>query len=219
MLRKWWRVAAGVVLLIASLSLLAWALVPVPIEEEVILLERVSVGLGEGSNLATAALRTIELRLRYPRRLRLGWASQVDLSVVLQEEGDAGTLPLQASLVALARLEGAEVDERSSGLIGETLFPGRPIRFRWVVWGGRGADSSLVASLRLGLVPLDGSAPVDRLAWARTFPTVSTTCLGLSAPAAICLGGVGILVGVGLVLCRRPKESRWWKKSVSRRAA
>jgi hypothetical protein len=209
----------GVMVTVASVGLLSWSLWPLPREQSTTVLELETLVASVMEIPSEVALQQIgngiQLTLDTPRRVRIGEAGTVRLSLtpVLTE----GTTPEGGySLVAVARLRGPGMIVSPSGARGEPLSPGLATVFEWQVHALRPGGAAVTLALGARFVPAEGGEPIEVPVWARTLELQAVGLGSLSVANARWLALGGMVAGLALSGLFR-KEWQVWLARRTRR--
>lgn len=198
MLRLRWLVV--LVWIAASLSAVAWSLIPSETAADRFTLEPVDLAQAAPALVAGAGpdlpswqptwTPTSVVEVSLPARLRLDAGEQVRLSLTAVEGSDH-RLRLMAS--AYLRAVGADVSPEAE--VSLPLAGTAPIHFNWTVTAREQGTTWLSLSLRLRGVTAQGSPVGESLVWARSQALPSHGWLGLPGPVARWGGLTSALIG------------------------
>jgi hypothetical protein len=204
------RLAASLILIAASLVLLAWGFWPEGRTVQVLRLD------------GPDALPVRALRLEYPERVRLRDRALVRLTFEVEPEDGAPQPTAEGSdhstaeavhLIAEARLEVPNAVVRPPDSTLAALVQGRPPEFYWnVVFSAPGEHPGTAWSF---LTIREGSsADSSRMALgAQSAKMRSITLLGMGGEAARIVGGLSLIGGIVLGLPFVESAARWLSRS------
>ncbi|MGE5123873.1 MAG: hypothetical protein ACM3H7_05100 [Acidobacteriaceae bacterium] len=211
----------SVLLLVAGNISLIWASLPARHGSAVVPITSDDMQLVSGDENGTyAVLEGRLVSLQWPTRLRIG-----DDYMVIMDFTSRGTDRNEISqatsyrdiyaghtVMAEASYEQAGIKVDPAIPTRESLLAGQALKFIWHVQAVKAGAYDGVVWLSLRYLPLDGSTPSQAPVFVQPLRLTAGSLLGLSAPAARVVAGIGIPVGVLLEfsdiisLARRRKQ-------------
>ena len=229
-----------VLVLAASLFLLAWGSLPGGVHSKVQTIARSEMQLdtpsAEPGSLSPAVPEERLLRLEWPATIRQGEESgYVELSLAGAENGEIkatlsaageGSVEEPVSIpdiydthnvMAEARLDMAGLAVAPDGLVSLSLRPGETVNFRWNIYAAEIGRYRGTVWLYLRYLPLDGGAESRDALKALDIEIQVVNFLGIGGPAARLMGVIGViacgLFGFGDLI----SGVRWLRKKIIRK--
>jgi hypothetical protein len=216
-LHKLRKVVAAAILLL-SLGLLVWAILPNKREVVMLVLPPIEMWQSSsGREIAPAILETRRVRLEYPESLRIGDQGVILLNLETVKEDPSSPIIQNGlsnaynsyNVMAEAKFEVAGVRVEPANPTRVSMPPGQPVRFKWQISAEQAGAYGGNVWLSLRFLPLDGSTPIQEPIYVKEVWIKTTSLLGFSGTTARLVGGVGVLLSLLLVF---NDMIDWWKK-------
>ena len=200
-------------LLLLSVTLIVWAILPVKREVATLVLSPFEMKMPTGSAGSTPAIQEARrATLDWPSSMRIGDKSIISLTFDVNAGGNPTPSPaagandeggngqsltnvyITHSVMLEGRLVVAGVRVDPANPINESLLEGQPVSFKWEVSIPQAGTYECTLWLTLHFLPLDGSEASNQPVYARRIKINSTSLLGIGGPAARIVGGGGVLL-------------------------
>jgi hypothetical protein len=195
----------ALLILCASLSLLAWSLWPAEIQRRSLALAPGDMQFpepGEGQVYSGTIPEQRRMTLEWPGRAWVGDVATMGMVFSMDEEA-TGNLPVESlslydsySVRAVARLEMTGLSYTPAGETSEAMLPGRPVAFTWSLHADKAGVYPGSAWLYLSLTPQTGGPDERQVLTAQRIEIQAVEFLGLSGPWLRALSSAGLAVGM-----------------------
>lgn len=221
------RQILALILILVSISLLVWAILPnrhqvVKHYVEPTAMQVASTGLAE----VPTVLEVRQVRLEWLSSMRIGDQAEISLAfepvqgeiLAPTPQGKFSDVYERYYLMAESRLEAAGLQVNPAKPVRESLPAGQTVRFRWQVHGESPGIYQGNVWLSLRFLPLDESPASETLIFVGEVDMHATSLLGMGGPQARMLGGVGIIVGLALSYDVIIDLIKWWRGKKTQRS-
>jgi hypothetical protein len=207
MFRKFRR-TASLILLLISIALIVWAVLPNKRQSVVQTISPVEMQIsatGKGGDRLSMPDRLVELE--WPDTMRIGDIETITLvfrPVVtdpVSSTQPAGYSDVYAhyNLMAEARYDVAGIVVTPSNPIRESMPARKPVKFTWKISADQVGSYTGSVWLSLRFLPLDGGQAIQVPIYIRDFNIQTSSLFGLNESMAFLLGGVGIVLAAVIV--------------------
>ena len=195
-------------LLLFSVSLLIWASLPSQRKVVTQTFLPSEMQLPSSTQIITPTiLETQEVILEWPASMRIGDMGVISLVFEpIQNDAPASYPQVEVSdvyshynIMAEARIEAAGIRTNPANPVRESMPSGHAVKFKWQVNIEKAGSYQGNVWLSLRFLPLDGSPASQEPIFVREVDIHAISLLGLSAPSARLLGGIGIILS-GLII-------------------
>jgi hypothetical protein len=218
------RHALSLIILLLSVSLIVWALLPNP--HQIVTQSILSAEMRLPSSVqvsSSSMMETRQVMLKYPNSMRIGETEEITLVFEPVEDGVSSSNAPAISSDIYYRYN--IMTEASFGVTGiwvspanptrESMPAGQAVKFRWQISTDRVGSFAGTLWLSLRFLPLDGSQASQVPIFIRDVEIRTSSLFGLNQTMAYLFGGVGMVLATGIVFDDIIAFARrWMKKSI-----
>jgi len=198
------RGVVSIIVLILSIGMLAWALVPARRQTLVQVIAPVTVSEVDGSLKTVLVIQDYQAVLEWPDSLRIGETGKITLTFepvpaqANSKESPSSSISVYTSnnLMAESNFEVAGLQVNPANPRLESLLEGKTVKPKWQVGAQQPGTYQGNVWLSLQILPLSGGAPSNIPIFIHEVNVHATSFLGLSGPLTRTLGGIGIAFSV-----------------------
>jgi len=212
------RLVVGIFILISSVIVLMWSVLPVKMVCATQLLQPEAVSLDISGRQALYLFpEPYQVTLEWPGVMRIG--DKVDVTLYLQPMQAASTLFTTspgyvdvydvANVMAEARLELAGVVLEPANPTRVSLPLGNSARFTWEIYPSHIGRYTGDSWLSLRFLPLDGSPAIQVPVYVGEINLHASSLFGLSLQVTRPVGVIGIIIGLALIIRDMVKYKTW----------
>ena len=223
MLKKIRRLLSFTLFLFSS-TMLIWSYLPIQHQVDVkILLPSTMCVVSNGQVDKPALLKSRLVKLEWPKSMRIGEQEMILMDFeIVNPNGSLPEVPTEYSdaylmytVMAEAKFEIAGIRVEPANPTRESMPPGEPVRFKWVISAEQAGENSGNLWLSLRFLPLDGSTPIQVPIYVKVIGIHTISLLGLSGPMAQLVGWVGVILSFLLVFNDMINRVRRWKGKIA----